>query len=182
MTTDTPSSPSETTRVKPPRKQRSGRSRKRVAEPWHSRMSGLFGPTLYIATIVVMVSGYFVYHRPQPQPEPDSANVSVSQLVTDVAKVFPPEDDDKAIAYAAFYAACELKVRHDGENIPEATVLRVFEIRDTPRVKALDPIVEDYMQRVKDIPASGTLSDTQRDLLASTFHDLSEACLAASRD
>lgn len=171
---------------KPRKSRKTAARRKRIQKA----VGPYIGPVGYLLVLAVTVGAYFLYHSkpaPGPEPVPDDQTVQVddAKLVAEIAKAFPSDKNEIAIEYAAFYDACRTKVEADGTSIPEAVVISVQDTRGlySDDVPKLDAIVEEYVkENAGDIPSAGKLTDDQKKKLASTFKNLSGACLAASRD
>ena len=137
---------------------------------------------LYVA-VIALAWHYFTAKQGDPHPvtpEPDAP--VASSLYQEVAPLFPPEQNETASLYAAYFAAQADKVELDKKPIPQPVFVaarKAMGLADNPELLT---VVKKSMEPFKDLPMVGVWPPEKLQELVSVYRELSDACLQASAD
>jgi hypothetical protein len=131
--------------------------------------------------VVVQINAFIQKHKTVAQP-PAVVPVEINPYTARVAAAFTPGLESEALEYAAYFEALQNVVETDRLMVPTGVVMKVQEVRNLPELAALDTVVEAAMGTHTSLPESGALTSEQVAALATTWKQLRDACLAASRD
>ena len=138
---------------------------------------------LYVA-VIALAWHYFTAKQGDTKPaspEPDAPVALHQEWFFDVAPLFPPEQNETASLYAAYFAAQADKVELDQKPIPQPVFVAARKAMKLPDNPQLAAVVMEAMKPYSELPLQGCPPDKLRELVA-TYRELSDACLQASAD